>query len=302
MKKITLLLAAVMVGSVAFAQSTVIDRFPDNSQGLISVGGNDELFVACADEFVITQRMAVGELKFNGFGTPGSDVPNLTTGFGLYIFNDGSGTPLETPVATAGAILALENIPASDITITDLGNNVTEFTIPVTAVNGGEQVILEPGTYWVSAYPITNIETGEDEGRWNWRGSFTAAVNKPVLIDPADLFGGGFTSWTVIETIIAPDLFPAFAWSMTDEALLNVNTNLSEVVSVYPNPSSDVFKISLPSNVEVLNSSLVDILGKTTGVVYNNGQMNVSSLAPGVYFMNLETNLGAYNQKVVVKQ
>ena len=77
MKKITLLLAAVMVGSVAFAQSTVIDRFPDNSQGLISVGGNDELFVACADEFVITQRMAVGELKFNGFGAAGSDVLDL---------------------------------------------------------------------------------------------------------------------------------------------------------------------------------------------------------------------------------
>ena len=86
-----------------------------------------------------------------------------------------------------------------------------------------------------------------------------------------------------------------------DDAL-SVDNVWTSNVSVYPNPSSNVFNISLPSNVEVLNSSLVDILGKTTGVVYNNGQMNVSSLAPGVYFMNLETNLGAYNQKVVVKQ
>lgn len=84
--------------------------------------------------------------------------------------------------------------------------------------------------------------------------------------------------------------------------VLSVGSNWTSSVSVYPNPSSDVFKISLPSNVEVMNSSLVDVLGKTTGVVYNNGEMNVSSLAPGVYFMNIETNLGSYNQKVVVKQ
>ena len=83
---------------------------------------------------------------------------------------------------------------------------------------------------------------------------------------------------------------------------LSVGDNLSENISVYPNPTSGVFNISIPSNVEVLKSSLVDVLGKTTGVVYGNGQMNVAALSPGIYFMKLETNLGTYNKKVVVRK
>lgn len=83
------------------------------------------------------------------------------------------------------------------------------------------------------------------------------------------------------------------------DTTLSVNDVLAGNVSVYPNPSSDVFNVQLPSNVVVNSSSLVDVLGKTTGVVYSNGQMNVSALAPGVYFLNLDTNFGSYTQKVV---
>lgn len=85
---------------------------------------------------------------------------------------------------------------------------------------------------------------------------------------------------------------------VVDDAL-SVNNVLEGQVAVYPNPASDVFNIQLPANVVVNASSLVDILGKTTGVTYSNGTMNVSALAPGVYFLNLETNMGSYTQKVV---
>lgn len=83
------------------------------------------------------------------------------------------------------------------------------------------------------------------------------------------------------------------------DTALSVNEVLAGNVAVYPNPTTDVFNVQLPSNVVVNASSLVDVLGKTTGVVYSNGQMDVSALAPGVYFLNLDTNFGAYTQKVV---
>lgn len=86
---------------------------------------------------------------------------------------------------------------------------------------------------------------------------------------------------------------------VVDSEVASVNNVLQGNVAVYPNPTTDVFNIQLPSNVVVNSSSLVDVLGKTTGITYSNGTMNVSALAPGVYFLNLETNMGTYTQKVV---
>lgn len=86
---------------------------------------------------------------------------------------------------------------------------------------------------------------------------------------------------------------------VVDTEVVSVGDVLQGNVAVYPNPTTNVFNIQLPSNVVVNTSSLVDVLGKTTGVTYSNGTMNVSALAPGVYFLNLETNMGTYTQKVV---
>lgn len=151
-------------------------------------------------------------------------------------------------------------------------------------------------------------------------GIANADSNIVVAVNSPGGFGDFFVATTVADThpaylaaetcgitepsTVADEGFPdsKYLIDLVIDDELSVGSNWTTSVSVYPNPSSDVFKISLPSNVEVLNSSLVDVLGKTTGVVYNNGEMNVSSLAPGVYFMNIETNLGSYNQKVVVKQ
>jgi len=80
---------------------------------------------------------------------------------------------------------------------------------------------------------------------------------------------------------------------------LSTNDVLAQKVSVYPNPVTDVLNINLPSDVVVNSSVLVDVLGRTTGAVYRNGQMDVSGLSQGVYFLKLETNLGSYTQKVV---
>src|SRR5699024_2359280 len=110
----------------------------------------------------------------------------------------------------------------------------------------------------------------------------------------------GATDWMDIEILIAPDPFPSFAWKLTGEAgVVGIDDNFAESVSVFPNPTTDVYNISLPAGAEVTASSLVDVMGKTTGVTYNNGQMDVSALAQGVYFMTIETTQGSFTQKVV---
>ena len=85
---------------------------------------------------------------------------------------------------------------------------------------------------------------------------------------------------------------------IVDEAL-GSDTNLSEVISVYPNPATDVLNIAIPSSIDVKSVSLFDVLGKKSNVSLVNGQVDISELAVGLYLLNVETTNGTLTQKVI---
>ena len=88
--------------------------------------------------------------------------------------------------------------------------------------------------------------------------------------------------------------------NLIGETSLSVGDNtLSELVSVFPNPMNNVLNVNVTGNVEISNASMFDLLGKNTGVQLVNGQMDTSSLARGVYILNVETSAGTLTQKVV---
>ncbi|MEX0995534.1 MAG: T9SS type A sorting domain-containing protein [Flavobacteriaceae bacterium] len=83
--------------------------------------------------------------------------------------------------------------------------------------------------------------------------------------------------------------------------VLSINDNLLSLVSVYPNPTSDILNIKVPSSVEIISVSLYSMLGKNMGTSVTNNTLDISNLTKGVYFLNLETNQGSLTQKVVKK-
>ncbi|MCF6308648.1 MAG: T9SS type A sorting domain-containing protein [Flavobacteriaceae bacterium] len=87
--------------------------------------------------------------------------------------------------------------------------------------------------------------------------------------------------------------------SIGDCTILSVNENLISQIAVFPNPTNDILNIKVPSTVEVLNSSLYNLLGQDTGLRLVNGTMNTNELAEGVYILNVETSAGTLTQKVV---
>ena len=62
---------------------------------------------------------------------------------------------------------------------------------------------------------------------------------------------------------------------------------------------NNVLNVNVAGNIEISNASMFDLLGKNTGVQLVNGQMDTSSLARGVYILNVETSAGTLTQKVV---
>ena len=294
MKKVTLI-AALFMGAISFAQNVVIDRFPDSTTGLISTKGSDEVGIYCADFFELTSDTALGEFKFYGLAsTPGMGV--FVEGLNVYIFSSDGGAPVGNPDNATDAILELAEIPMSDFTMEEDGQYV-DFTVSIAQANGGDQVVLPAGEYWVSVFPSV-IGGAGDGGRWNWFGSVSSfPANEPVLIDPEDLFEVGATNWTNIAGLIG-ESFPSFAWQLKDE-VLSVEANVADLVSVYPNPTTEFLNINVPASVELINVSMYDVLGKQVNASHSNGVVNTAALSNGVYMLKIQTSAGDLIQKIV---
>ena len=297
MKKITLLASALLMTAATFGQNVLVDRIADNTTGLISTKGDDGTGVYCADYFSVTSDVALGDLTVYGLNTA-TPIEAFVTGFNVYLYEISGAVPAGNPEVVGSGILELGDIDPSLYTITEDGQ-YTDFTVNITDANGGNQVVLEAGNiYWLSVFPSVDGGPAAD-GRWNWFGSLSASPNEePVLIDPSDLFGAGAQDWTNISGLIG-ESFPSFAWNLTDEPIASIGDNLAEMIAVYPNPTTDVLNLNIPSNIEVTNVAMYDVLGKNVGAVYSNGTINTSSFAQGVYTLKVETTSGTLTQKVV---
>lgn len=143
---------------------------------------------------------------------------------------------------------------------------------------------------------VFEVNAGDSNGNTGEKffpGNNAAGENGLSYLQAEDC---GIFEPTPVGQVAAPEYY---VMNVVGDEILSVGSNLADVVSVYPSPATDVLNINLPSNVEVQSAALISVLGKNTGVTFSNGQMNVSGLASGVYFLNIETNLGAYTQKVV---
>ena len=83
-------------------------------------------------------------------------------------------------------------------------------------------------------------------------------------------------------------------------ALDTENQQLEEAISIYPNPSNGQFTIALAAP-----SAEVKLFNSAGALVYrevmNNGQLQVSELAPGVYIAEIEVNGAVARKRVVVQ-
>lgn len=285
-----------MFSTCAFAQNKVIDRPWNSSNGLmiISTKGSDGKGVYSADYFETTQPVNLGSLVAGGNSTNGNDITSTTTGFNVYIFHDVDSKPSGDPDNADNAVVALTNIP---FTI-DYSTEQNYFEVNFTSSNGGNQITLPPGKYWMCVFPsVTTPALGES--RWNWLNSAVATAHAPMVIDTYGLASGGTPKpWTSLGSYN----LNSFTWTLYDEkGLAVVDHNLGKV-SVYPNPATDIVNINLPANSQLKKVSLFDISGRQIEAkLLENKSINVSDLAKGVYILSVETDNGVFNQRVIKK-
>lgn len=277
MKKITLLMFA-MVASFAFnatAQSDAPNAEVILTQsvgevltnGGVSCGGSDNWWMR---EYVLDQSLTLTGVQFSAFAI------DFDEEFEVYAFAY-TGFPAGFDITAPPAALASGFLT---VTAGDAGVIVTaNFDTPVVA-NAGTSIVVAVVQPFADGNNIF-LGTTDEDTKESYLGSEACGLAEPDTVTNV-----GFPGAKHLVNLVGDDA-------------LSVGDVLAGNVSVYPNPTTDIFNVSLPSNVVVNSSSVVDILGKTTGVGYNNGQVNVTSLSTGVYFLKLDTNFGTYTQKVI---
>lgn len=280
MKKITSLLVALLVGFAIQAQEIVLSQ----TEGDPGPNG-----VACANSDARTtgDNIYLREYNLEDYGITNSlEITGAEIGIGTFergpivvmvqIF-DFDGFPYGFDINNLPPALIAQGFEINESMAGEIVR--IEFDDPVTVDSSANLVIgiFEP--YHEAAYFY--MGTGDEETKASFLASEACGISEPVEVGAI-----GFPQSMHIINIVGDNV-------------VGINDNVLSNVAVYPNPTSDVFNIDLPAGVEVLSSSLVDVMGRTTGVTYINGQMNVAALAKGVYFLNIDTNQGSFTQKVV---
>lgn len=133
----------------------------------------------------------------------------------------------------------------------------------------------------------------------------------------ADIFNGG--SGDGFTTAFKPNTYlsglmlmlygggqgDGFATNILTSALtLKVEEQLAGLnVLLYPNPASHIVNIKLSDGVTITSIELYDISGKRINIdLSNENTLNVKNLSNGVYLLNIVSQNGIVNKKLIVKK
>ena len=282
MKKITLLLVALLVVATSFAQVTITHN---NSQvlvvdlGLTCGTGNintDNRFYGVFDlagDFGIVGDWEVQQVEFGVEDMLDADGDSYPVNVRAYTTDDG--TPNGTLTLLDGAVINLATADQMTVVSVDL---------PLGTIAPAGSVLVIELEVFAGANGITQFRLGATDVASNDDSWIQA--DDCGLPDPATYAALGFTDRWHVMNVVGDDV-------------LGVEDDISDYVSIFPNPANEVLNVQMPNTIEILSANLYDILGKDTGLRLVNGTINTSNLARGVYILNLRTDVGSLTQKIV---
>jgi hypothetical protein len=101
----------------------------------------------------------------------------------------------------------------------------------------------------------------------------------------------GLPNWRTTSQIVGEKVFD--------------NSNTFETITIFPNPTSDVFGIATATEKEILKVQIYDVTGKTVyannSVKSSEDQIDVSKLPSGVYIVEIKNQANSVLRKKLVK-
>ncbi len=217
-----------------------------------------------------------------------------------------SGTGATTYTWTGGAITnTIAFVPASTATYTVTGTSAegcSNTAIQAVTVNPLPSVSFVPFPPFVCNNASAFILTGGSPAGGVYSGTGVGSG----MFSPS--FAGNGT-YTITYTVTNSNCSNAASQNITVSTCTGIETNASQELSIYPNPTNGMINIVINNiTFSELLITIVDIQGK---LVYNksekgttadyNKQIDLSGLAKGIYYIKLATDVQVTVKKLVVQ-
>lgn len=192
-------------------------------------------------------------------------------------YDDANGIP--------GAVIGSEVdlVPTTQAVIgSNFGFDVNEIVVDVTPFQFTGQTNAFT-RYWIEL----SVTDGGTTPNVFWVATSSSAVGEPII-----QFN---TFWSFPNTA----LDGVYIWAGDCGPLLGVLESLENLISIYPNPTTDSVTIDLPSSIEVLDLELYDVLGNDMNAVFEGGTVDMNALSRGVYLMRIVTSDGSLVKKII---
>jgi len=180
--------------------------------------------------------------------------------------------------------------------------------------NATDQNLIDEADY---VYPNESANNWGDPINFNGNDPVGLFKNN-VLIDIIGTFNGGDANFAKDKTIrrkteiVSPNInfdisneWDSFSKDTTDDigkhsAIVLSTQNFNSVFELYPNPVNDKLFINNSKQVNIEKANVYNVFGKLILTTTNfTNEINVSSLASGMYFVQLESDNKVYTQKFI---
>ncbi|TND09645.1 MAG: hypothetical protein FD123_1002 [Bacteroidetes bacterium] len=294
----TSLLTILSIGSFAFAQAQTSACSELFISEYVEGTGNDkgaEIYNPTANPINLSNYRVV---RYSNGSTAGTDSLQLTGTIGandVWVIVNGQTTTAPNSPACSPALQAMADQLGGAYPDPLYWNGNDAFALikisPYMLVDIFGKIGEDPGTSWTDVFPYTS-----GQGTW--------LTYNHTLQRKATVTAGVMSNPTAFNVVAEWDSLPNNTWTglgshTCDCASMGVqaNTNQSLKMSIYPNPSSGVFKLDATENIASVE--LVNLLGQ---VVYNekiekndmrkHKQVSLNTQPAGLYLLNVKFENG----------
>ncbi len=181
-------------------------------------------------------------------------------------------------------------------TIKDFFSGAPTWEI-TSAGNGWELGVTEGGS---SGSPLYD-QNGKIIGQLFGGGALCSGTNDNGSFDAYGRFGvswtGGGSNATRLSNWLDPTNSGVTTMESYPSSTASVADLLSELVTIYPNPTNTNLTINLNTNLDSFNYKLINTLGQTVlqgDLLQNENTLNVSTLTEGIYFLRIDNRNSKY--------
>ncbi|MFD2824044.1 T9SS type A sorting domain-containing protein [Lacinutrix iliipiscaria] len=271
----------LIVTLFAWTMSAQVTLTQSNDDTNVTAGG-----VAC-------WASGIGEYRDNSFFRAYnlSDF-GVTEDFGITSVEYGQGSADEGKIITCNIYTATsDDLTTATLTLIGTADHVSTAADDLSLISVALTANIPANSTIV--FEVFAAGAGTTLGQTFFPGINAAGENDDSYIMAADC---ALTAPTPLSAVSPSD---QYVMNVIGDILSVEDYSLSNSISIYPNPTSDIVNIDVSNAISVRSLELYNIIGKQ--VLKNNGAstLDLSQLNSGVYMLKVVTDSGSLTKKII---